>query len=28
MVCAEDLDNDGAVGVSDLLMMIDAWGDC
>ena len=26
--CEEDLNNDGFVGVSDLLIIIDAWGVC
>jgi len=25
---AGDIDGSGAVGVGDLLMAIDAWGDC
>jgi len=26
--CLADIDSDGSVGVSDLLRIIDAWGDC
>jgi hypothetical protein len=25
-MCEEDVDNDGTVGVTDLLLLIDAWG--
>mgnify|MGYP001993993617 FL=1 len=28
MLCVGDIDGDGFVGVTDLLMVIDMWGNC